>query len=123
MAITVKSGFWNDSYSFIKGHNPLEGRVKNLMRRRGMKTLQQLTKTLLGAAAGSTASGTYKRVAGQGDTAGQVTSVGALGGARTMETRTQVNRATTSTDDTRITNLIERSKLHTSVSDRSGNGK
>lgn len=123
MTITVKSGFWNDTYSFISGGHPLESRIKNLMRRRGMKTLQELSVTLLGAVAGSTASGTYKQVVNNGATNGSPTPLGGLGGIRLTQTRTQLSRATLDADTTRITNLFTKSKLHTSVSDRSGNGK
>lgn len=124
MAITVKSGFWNDTYSFKSGNHPMEKRIKNIMRRRGMQTLRALTETLLGAAAGSTASKTYKQVVNNGATAGVPTSVGALGGVRAMQTRTQISRATTAADDTRITNLItKRYAPATYPGDRSGNGK
>jgi len=118
----VKSGFWNDTHDFVGDGNPLEARLKNLMRRRGMRPLQRLMSTLLGAAPGGTASGTYSRVTGQGNN--PVTSVGELGGVRAIDTRTQINRATTAADDTRITNLITKNRLPSiNVRDISGNGK
>ena len=119
---TVKSGYWNDSYSFTNGNNPNERQLKRLMRRRGMRPVQELILTLLGAVAGSTASVTYKRVAGQGNSG--PSSVGALGGARLMETRTQISRVTTAADVTRITDVLTRGpKATVDVHDASGNGK
>lgn len=124
MATTVKSGYWNDSYSFISGNHPREKELKRLLRRRGMRKTQELIMELLGAAAGATASVTYKRVAPNGATNGVPTPVGALGGSRLMETRTQINRATTAADDTRITNLLSRRPGPlTYPGDKSGNGK
>lgn len=121
---TVYSGFWNNSYSFISGNHPQEKQLKRLLRRRGMRVVQELMLTLLGATAGSTASVTYTRVEGNGAGAGTPTTLGALGGARTMETRTQISRATTSADDTRISNLISvRPAPLTYPGDLSGNGK
>lgn len=124
MAITVKSGYWNDSYSFTSGNHPKEKQLKRLLRRRGLRVVQELMLTLLGAAAGSTAAVTYSRVQGNGATAGSPTGVGDMGGQRVLETRTQINRATTAADDTRISTLISQKPAPlTYPGDLSGNGK
>lgn len=122
-AIVVKSGFWNDTYAFKDGNHPMEKAVKRIMRRRGMGSTQQLMVALLGAAAGGTASKTYNRVDANG-TASAVTSVGSMGGQRTIVTRTQINRATTAADVTRLKNLIQVAFHRSSQThDASGNGK
>lgn len=120
MAIVVKSGFWNDSYSFINGNHPREKSIKRTMRKRGLKVLQELLVTLNGASVGGSAVATYTRVAGNGT---GVTSVGSLGGDRPMETRTQLNRVTTSADQTRINNLLTVGPASQNIHDASGNGK
>lgn len=122
MAIVVKSGFWNDSYSFRSGNNPREKEVKRIFRKRGMKKTQELVVELLGAAAGAAALATYKRVAANG-TSSSVTPVGGMGGARVIETRTQLDRVTAAADDTRLTTLITRGMHRTTKPrDLSGNG-
>jgi hypothetical protein len=124
MAITVKSGYWNDSYSFIKGKSPLTRKLKQLMRKRSLATVQTLSAALTGAAVGGSALKTYKWVDGNGATAGVPTTVGGLGGARTITTRTLINRVTVAADETYQDTLFSRKfGPLTYPGDRSGNGK
>lgn len=124
MAITVKSGFWNDTYSFVSGKAPSNKQLKRLMRQRGMGITQKLFTTLDGVAPGSTATKQYSRVTSNGTSVGVVTSLGSLGGLRGKETQTQINRATLAADVTYLNNLVTKRFAPTSYpGDRSGNGK
>lgn len=70
----------------------------------GMRGIRRVMRVLNGAAPGSTATETYSRVAA-------ATPFNTLsgGGARTVETVTEVNRATTAADVTYVnTNIIDR---------------
>lgn len=96
MAISVSSGFWSNSYSFIDGRSPLERGIARKLNKRGMRDVRELIDTLLGAAAGSTAASSYKRVEHPADSDN-------IGGLRSVESVDLVNRATTSDDDTTIT--------------------
>ena len=110
MAIVVKSDFWGGSYAFIRPVGGLRKRIARLLDQRGMRKDRQLVNILLGAAAGSTATATNKRVAH---------STSELGGLRTIETETLVNRATTAADDTDLTtNLLTYASRPTYPTDR-----
>lgn len=69
---------------------------------------RELLLTLLGAAAGSTATDTYARPKSEVNTVNGV--FGALGGERTIETITPVNRVTTSQDITDLTALLDQTR-------------
>lgn len=94
MAIVVKSAFWNDSFSFIQDQSSFRKQIARLLDRKQLRKDRALISTLLGAAAGSAASATLKRVAH---------STSELGGVRTIETETLVSRNTTAADDTELT--------------------
>lgn len=109
----VKSAFWNDSYSFVRstGNNSHRKQIARLLNQRQNRKDRQLMNVLLGAVAGTTATATNKRVAH---------SASELGGKRTIETETLVNRASTAGDDTDLTAayLTYRSQPTTYVVDK-----
>lgn len=110
MAIVVKSDFWGGSYAFIRTDGGLRKRIARLLNQKGMRKDRALINTLLGTVAGSTATATLKRVAH---------STSELGGSRTIETETLVNRATTAADDTDLTtNLLTYASRPTYPTDR-----
>lgn len=118
------TGIYGNNYTFVKGKAPNTRKLKQLMRDQEMRTLRALMVALNGVAPGGTASATVRQVANNGGSANNVTSVGALGGRRALQTRTLINRATTSADQTYITNLMTRRfGPLTYPRDRSGNGK
>jgi hypothetical protein len=90
---TSKSDFWGGSYAQVNTNSTMRKWEARLLSRRMNLKDRELVRTLLGAAAGSTATKTYKRI---------VHSLTELGGKRLMETVTLVGRATTSAD---VTNL------------------
>lgn len=95
MAIVVSSGLFGSSYSFIRSKSSLRENIAQLLNVKSMRSDRALLAALLGSAAGGTASATLKRVAH--DTI-------ELGGLRTVETETLINRVTTFGDDTELTN-------------------
>lgn len=97
MAITVKSAFWNDSYSFIRGVTPLRKVVARLLERKELRRDRQLLNVLLGTVPGTTATSTLKRVQ---------SSTSENGGLRPIETETIVGRASTAADDTELTTQL-----------------
>jgi hypothetical protein len=83
----------------------------------GRAVLRELIKTLTGAAAGSTATATHKRVQAT------VNQAGVDGGSVVpIETVTSVNRATAAADTTRIDNALVIGTKPTYAADRSGVG-
>lgn len=116
------SGLWDGVFS--GGHSLLVNKcnlrnlVANHMRKRGMAKDRELITTLLGAAAGETASLAEKRVAA-------VAGGENLGGVRTIETNTIINRATTAADVTAMNDYLSNinDRAPTYPGDKSGNGK
>jgi hypothetical protein len=97
------SPLFGPTYSTIVSKNPMERAARRLFRR--LPKTQELMLTLNGAAAGSSASVTRKRVQHDRDE---------LGGARVVETRTILSRNTTSADKTAIDKMIsEDSRIDT----------
>jgi hypothetical protein len=93
---TVKGGgtdMWGGTLSLIRGVSPIARYLARLTDRKELRKDRRLEITLLGAAAGSTATETLKRIAADRNE---------NGGKRTIETETLVNRATTSGDVTDI---------------------
>ena len=95
------AGLWNNegnaNHSLI-GKNPVRNRIRRVVNREAMRAVTELFDSLIGAAAGGAALATHKRV-------GHFTpGAGSEGGARTIETVTDINRVTTATD---VTNLKE----------------
>lgn len=95
MAISVKGGFfaqYSSVYTFLSGKpTALKDAARALAKRSGMAT-RELMETLNGAAAGSTAAKTLKRI----------TASSELGGVRAVESEEIVNRATVAGDVTNI---------------------
>ena len=78
-----------------------------------------LLNALIGAAAGGAASATYKRAEAEQT----LTDFMALGGARTIETRTMLSRVTTAADVTELKSFLARKQAPASYpADLSGNG-
>lgn len=95
--MTTYSPVFGNTYSGNQTFSGIRRRIAQLFNARVAWKDRELMRVLLGAAAGSTATKQYKRVAH---------STTELGGKRTIETVTLVNRATTSGDDTDLTNKI-----------------
>lgn len=91
MAITVKSDFWGNNYSMISDKSNFRKIIARLLNLGQNKRDRALLNALVGAAPGGTATATQTRIAHNRLE---------LGGKRTMETETFVNRATTSADVT-----------------------
>lgn len=95
------SGLWNDVAGNPSGHSllinkwPNRNRIKRVVNREGFRVLQALADALVGAAPGGAASATHKRVAAVTNSLGNGPSGG---GARTVETVTDISRVTTSAD-------------------------
>lgn len=113
--ITGYSAFWSNILSPKNGAaagyemsqeraRPIAAyRFAKMMNKSGLRAQKALIANLLGNAAGDTVSATYARVAGSTDTASHLPAdVVTLGGARTIETVTDVNRATTAADVTEL---------------------
>lgn len=98
MAIAVKGGgVFDGTYTFIRDKSSFRKIIARILDRKSMRSDRALVSTLLGAVAGSTATSQLKRVAH---------SQTELGGLRTIETETLVNRATTAADDTELTTQL-----------------
>ena len=91
---TIRSDFWSDSWTAIQDQQSFRRIIARMFNLKQNRKDRALISTLLGAAAGDTATSTRKRV---------THSTTELGGKRTIETETLVNRATTAGDDTALT--------------------
>jgi hypothetical protein len=119
-------GLWTHEAGSPAGHSLLvdkstqRNRIKRVMNREQFRAIKELFDTLIGAASGSAAYATHKRV-GHPDT---VTALGALGGARTIETITDISRNSTAADITALKEMTVNVAVNTSahVRDLSGNG-
>lgn len=112
------AGFWgnaNDSYSLLNNRNPIRTQLERIFRRPSMKVINELWLTLDGAVAGDTASATHVRVQGVSDAP--------IGGARPIETVTDISRVTVAGDITDLNLLMTKSTAPTYPGDLSGNGK
>src|SRR5688572_10802017 len=95
------SGFWGDGvgssggYSLLVDKYPNRNRIKRLVNREGFRAYTELFDTLIGAAAGNTASATHKRIAHPTDSRD-------LGGSRTIDTVTDISRVSTAADVTEL---------------------
>ena len=85
---------------------------------RGNRTLRRLIQTLIGTAAGSTATENFTRV----QAAQALGSITTNGGLVPIETVAQINRATTAADITNVTAALTRTPSLTYPVDVSGNG-
>lgn len=117
------SGFWGDgvassgSYSLLVNKNPLRNRfMKQMINREGHRKFTALFNGLIGAASGSNVTATSKKIS-------QPASSADLGGARTIDTVTSINRNTTAADVTALKEMTYLNKHRpTYVKDLSGNG-
>jgi hypothetical protein len=122
MAIVAWSPLYDQAttsgtYSQVDGKMPRLNSIKRVVRRDGFRTWRALYDQLIGAATGGTAAATHKRIAG---TAAQ----GDVGGLRTVEVVTDINRVTTAGDVTDLKNVIDTVKVQPTSypRDLSGNG-
>lgn len=116
------SGLWDDvygqPYAPINQRMVLPRRIGMSYVREGMAADAAIAKALNGAAAGGTATATRKQV----EALQSINSLG-LGGARVIETKTIINRATTAADETAVDAMIEAKFAPTTYPvDASGNG-
>lgn len=121
MATTQYSPLFGDSYTAVDGLLPSRNRLRSLALRSGFRKYSGLFKALIGAASGGTATKTHVQVAE--DVQGG--AVGAGGGQRTIETVTDISRATTAGDITALKALLTDTVYfmpHPYVVDLSGNG-
>lgn len=121
------SGLWNNEYN--EDHSLLSSSVKKgnaetmvarqlSKRTYGRAALRELMITLTGAAAGSAALATHKRVEGVRELDDNL-----QGGLRPIETFEAVNRNTAAADETRIEAFLEQSSQpSTYATDAGGNG-
>jgi hypothetical protein len=107
-------------YSLLVDKNPIRGRAKSIVLRKSFRKTRELLDTLIGAASGSAASATHKEI----DHASTPLDVGALGGARTITTITDISRNTTAADITALKEFLVNvtHRPTTYPRDLSGNG-
>lgn len=113
-------GFWHTyggGHSLIVDRDNHEKKISKLLRRsgRGMRELRELMTTLNGSAAGGTASASYTRAAPGTPFAHE------LGGKRTIETVTVINRATDAADVQYVDDVITEDRTNPLVKDVGGN--
>lgn len=117
------SGFYGDdathsgSYSLVDGKMPRRDRIKRVVNREGFRPFTALFGGLVGAATGSNVTATHSRVsapAPQGD----------MGGLRSIDTITDINRNTVAGDVTALKEMVfnVKSRPSTYPKDLSGNG-
>ena len=118
MAVVIKSGFWGDSYPTQSTKKNMDIVYSRLLRTFAGKKQQALLAAMINETAG-TISSTTKRVAH----VTTPTGVGALGGARSIETRTFLSAAVAAGDRTLLSTLVQLTrKPSTYAVDLSGNG-
>lgn len=103
----VYSGLWNGifgaDHALTNSQQRQKRMISRIMEKPGNRKLRGLMLALNGAAAGGTAAVTHKQIAGPVSTP---IPVGSYGGVRTVETVTDINRATTAADETNIDQII-----------------
>ena len=121
---TSWSGFWGDgagsinSYSLLVNKMPRRNSIRRVVNREGFRPLTALFNSLIGATSGSgTGAITRKRISAPSNGAD-------LGGARTVDTVSIINRNTTSADVTKLKEMVYNVKTRPTsyVRDLSGNG-
>jgi hypothetical protein len=101
--VDAKGGLWelyNGSIMDLDNDGPMKRRASSYFDRNGMRAYKELMLTLNGAAVGQAALATHSQVLARENTSGE------LGGLRTIETITDVNRVTVTADKTDIDNKI-----------------
>ena len=120
VSATGYSSFWGGQnvYQLLHNRSPLNSGISRMLSRRGqMRALKEAMLTLNGAAAGSAAAASYKRVQHSSDP----------GGARTVETVTVINRNTVTSDKDYIDAILNEDHIPNDgptayPADLSGNG-
>ncbi len=110
MAITTKSAFWNDNLSLISERNLLDPAIGRALNRPGMRKVKELFLELIGVAPGAAALATHAQVQA---------STTENGGKRTIETVTDINRATTAADVTQLLAIVNNNMTGSYVASRS----
>lgn len=122
--MTIFTGLWNNvhsqQYSLINQQPAVERDIARQLRKPGGRALKGLMRALNGTAVGgATAAETYRRVVA-------VSGIGSytnLGGIRSIQAVSDVNRTTVTADKTRIDALIDGVFAPATYPvDRSGNG-
>lgn len=139
--VTGYSGFWQLTgdqlpYAMLPqaaggGRSKNEYRIARILSLESMRELRAAWLALTGAAAGGTATSTYSRVqapVGPDATVPVVTAIDALGGNRSIETATAINRATTAADEAYIedildNDLLSRNMTYPTLTGSGGGGK
>lgn len=105
------------TYTPIQNRVPRRNQIKRLMNRSQWRAVSELFDTLIGAASGGTASISHAQIAAPGVSKQE-------GGARAIETISDINRATTAADITFLKEMVfaVKSKPTPYPKDLSGNG-
>lgn len=119
--VTGWSGFWNTEsdrapYSMMSGQARANAAnyLAKFMKRGSTRAERAAFAALIGAASGDTATATHKIVSSPAATSGtvpQATGIGDLGGVRTVNTFTDINRATTAADITELKKWVSNDAL------------
>lgn len=118
------SEFWGDdigktgSYSISDGRMPRREAIKRVVNRAGFRSLTELFDSLIGAAAGGTASASHKQIKGSVSTGTPINQ----GGVVEIETVTDINRATTAADVTALKEMVFNVKTAPASYPANGNG-
>ncbi|MCI0557523.1 MAG: hypothetical protein MN733_03430 [Nitrososphaera sp.] len=119
---TVKGGYFGDvsvNYDPVSGKNPLRRSIAQRFDKNGLRSTQEIGLEITGAAAGATASASYSRVKA-GEVSGAFQSE--LGGKRTIETKSDINRVTVAGDITDFdSKILELDSTPTYVANKDGN--
>ncbi len=128
-SFTMGSGTWSlfwgttpGAYSMLGVESPVERGISRVFARQNERVAKRIIYTLLGASVGGTATETFAQISAPTG----LTQSAALGGLRTVDTVTAVNRATTAADLTymqsMITRMINTPTIANYATDASGNG-
>ena len=125
--ITGWSEFWGGSFAAngytLVGSEPVNmfANAAKIMARSGRREVRRALYALTGATVGTTATESYKQVDGPDG----ITNNAALGGLRTINTVTVINRATITADQTKLQTMLNygySAPLSSYPTDTSGNG-
>ena len=120
MSAVTSSPFWSDQgtgYALLVNKAPTRARLQRTVGVEGFRVIKELFDTVLGAAAGSAASASYKRAKAE-------TSSDVGGGSRVVETVTVISRNSTAADVTALKEMVVNVSRRPSTypRDLSGNG-
>lgn len=117
------SGFWGDgsgstgAYSLYQNKMPRRNAMRGVVNREGFRTFTALFNGLVGAASGSNVTATHTRISND------TSSAAPNGGARTIDTITDINRNTAAADVTALKEMtVGVTRRPTYPRDASGNG-